>query len=163
MRTFKLRYVVALVACMLGHRGATSFSTSSATKHYFSLRLRSQQHYGRRSIPPLYCMYASTSLSLLASSFYDDFEDFGELVTWCWMTSLWEKCSKFNVKVVVTDTALEMPRERDKWMMQEFIRVGYKGSDLRRLNRVRLYQQVLYLSYIVNASGGELDERYLRQ
>ncbi|KAL7442378.1 hypothetical protein ACHAXM_008375 [Skeletonema potamos] len=78
MRTFKLRYVVALVACMLGHRGATSFSTSSATKHYFSLRLRSQQHYGRRSIPPSDGMYASTSLSRLASSFYDDFEDFEE-------------------------------------------------------------------------------------
>jgi hypothetical protein len=102
-------------------------------------------------------------LGLTMQPLQASFEDFGELVTWCWMTSLWEKCSKFNVKVVVTDTALEMPRERDKWMMQEFIRVGYKGSDLRRLNRVRLYQQVLYLSDIVNASGGELDERYLRQ
>ena len=89
------------------------------------------------------------------------FEDYGDLVTWCWMASLWEKCAKFGVKVVVTDVELEMPRERDQWMLREFIKVGYKGTELRRLNKVRLYQQVLFLSDVVNASGSELDERYL--
>ena len=47
-------------------------------------------------------------LGLTMQPLQASFEDFGELVTLCWMASLWEKCSKFKVKVVVTDTALEM-------------------------------------------------------
>ena len=65
------------------------------------------------------------------------------------------------MEVVVTDTGLEMHRKRDKWLMLELVRVGYKGKELERLNRVRLHQQVLFLSDIVGPSGGELDERYL--
>eukprot|EP00956_Cyclotella_meneghiniana_P022017 scaffold40896_cov41-Cyclotella_meneghiniana.AAC.6 len=75
------------------------------------------------------------------------FEKYGELVTWCWMVSLWEKCEKFGIKVVVSDVELEFPSLKD----------------LRKLNRVRLHQQVLFLSDIVNAAGSDLDERYLRR
>ena len=41
------------------------------------------------------------------------FEKYGELVTWCWLVSLWEKCEKFKIKVVVSDVELEFPRERE--------------------------------------------------
>ena len=54
-------------------------------------------------------------------------------------------------------------REREKWLMWEFIRLGYSAKDLLRLNRVRLHMQVIFLSDILGASGGDLDEneRYL--
>ena len=102
-------------------------------------------------------------LGLSMQPFQESFEEYGGLVTWSWMASLWEKCFRFKIKVVVNDTGLEWPRERDRWLLREFIRLGYKGTDLTRLNRVRLYQQVLFLSDIVNATGGELDERYLKK
>jgi hypothetical protein len=39
------------------------------------------------------------------------------------------------VTVVMNDIPLELPRERDKWLMQEFIRlVGYTKKNLERLN-----------------------------
>ena len=62
----------------------------------------------------------------------------------------------------MNDIPLELPRERDKWLMQEFIRLGYTKKALERLNGVRLFQQVLFLSDILGASGSTLDERYLR-
>eukprot|EP00956_Cyclotella_meneghiniana_P008125 scaffold10809_cov23-Cyclotella_meneghiniana.AAC.4 len=102
-------------------------------------------------------------LGISMQPFQESFDEYGGLVTWSWMASLWEKCSKFKIKVVVNDTGLEWPRERDRWLLREFIRLGYKGTDLTQLNRVRLHQQVSFLSDIVNASGGELDERYLKK
>jgi hypothetical protein len=47
--------------------------------------------------------------------------------------------------------------------MWEFVRVGYKGAELRRLNRVRLYQMVIFLSDIIGALGCCLVERYFHK
>ena len=52
----------------------------------------------------------------------------------------------YGVKIVMNDIPLELPRERDKWLMAEFLRLGFSKKDLERLNRVRLYMQVLFLS-----------------
>ena len=43
------------------------------------------------------------------------------------------------------------------------MRRGYGKLELERLNRVRLHQQVLFLSDIITANGRGLDERYLRK
>ena len=77
--------------------------------------------------------------------------------------SVWEKCEIYGVKVAFHNTPLEMPRERDKWLMPEFMRLGYSDTELVRLNTVRRFQQVVFLSDIVGASGSGLDERYLRR
>ena len=45
--------------------------------------------------------------------------------------------------------------------MQEFVRLNYSGEDLRRLNRVRLHQEVFFLSDVMDASGRAIDRRYL--
>jgi hypothetical protein len=45
--------------------------------------------------------------------------------------------------------------------MLELAKLGYDLPTLIRLNRVRLYQQVVFLSCILGASGKELDEKYL--
>ena len=81
------------------------------------------------------------------------------------MVSIWEKCDIYGVKVkvVFNDSPLKPPRDRDKWMMQEFIRLRYTGVELLQLNRARRYQQVLFLSNVCGASGSGLDKRYLRK
>eukprot|EP00956_Cyclotella_meneghiniana_P044208 scaffold307151_cov238-Cyclotella_meneghiniana.AAC.1 len=71
----------------------------------------------------------------------EDFDKYHEHVAWCWLVSLWEKCHRYGIKIVFNDTPLELPRERDKWLMPEFERLGYSGKDLIRLNRVRRHQQ----------------------
>ena len=45
--------------------------------------------------------------------------------------------------------------------MLEFAKLGFDLPTLVRLNRVRLHQQVLFLSCVLGASGKELDEKYL--
>ena len=77
------------------------------------------------------------------------------------MKSLWEKCDEMNISIAFQDIPLDLPWEGDKWLMGEFIRLGYSEEQLRRLNRVRIYQQVIYLSEVLSASGKQLDQKYL--
>ena len=62
---------------------------------------------------------------------------------------------------LVNDNFLKMPRKGDKWIMQLFTRAGFKKEDLLRLNRVRVHQQVLFLSCVLGASGKSLDKKYM--
>ena len=52
---------------------------------------------------------------------------------------------------------LQMPRSRDKWLMSEFERMGCNNNTLERLNRVRIFMQVLFFSDVLGASGKGLD------
>ena len=90
-----------------------------------------------------------------------DFARYAAWVTDSWLKSVWEKCSRFQVKVTFHDTPLCFPRKRDQWLMQTFVDAGYSGADLACLNRVRLHQQALFLSDVMGPSGRTLDPRYL--
>ena len=84
----------------------------------------------------------------------ESYKRYSSRVTHCWLTSLWEKCDVLNIKVEFLDTILRLPR-----IMLEFARPGYNLPTLLRLNRVRLHQQVIFLSCVLGASGKELDEK----
>ena len=75
--------------------------------------------------------------------------------------SVWEKCDRFKVVIDINDNCLKMPREGDKWIMQLFVRAGFNKEDLLRLIRVRVHQQVLFLSCVFVASGKSLDKKYM--
>ena len=102
-------------------------------------------------------------LGLSDQPFQESFSTYKGHVTWSWLVSVWEKGDIYGVKILMYDIPIEWTRERDKWLMREFERVGYKGEELRRLNRVRLHQMVIFVSDMVGASGRCLDERYLRK
>jgi hypothetical protein len=91
------------------------------------------------------------------------FQRFGKFVTWSWIVSLWEKCDLYDITVEVNDVPICLPRERDKWLMQELKALGFTDEELKRLGKVRLYQQVLFLSDIIGVTGRSLDERYLKK
>ena len=75
--------------------------------------------------------------------------------------SVWEKCDMFKVVIDINDHFLKMPCEGDKWIMQLFVRAGFNKEDLLRLNRVRVHQQVLFLSCVLGVSGKSLDKKYM--
>jgi hypothetical protein len=100
-------------------------------------------------------------LGLTLQPFHEPFQVYKNWVTWSWMTSLWEKCSIYEVRIDILDTELSFPRERDHWLMQLFLLLGYTPAQLEILNRVRIFQQVVFLSCILNAFGSALDEKYL--
>jgi hypothetical protein len=88
-------------------------------------------------------------LGLSVQPFQESFATYKEHVTWSWLVSTWEKCDIYGVKISMNDIPIELTRKRDKWMMWEFARVGYKCEELRWLNRVRLYQMVIFLSDVL--------------
>jgi hypothetical protein len=91
------------------------------------------------------------------------YADFGNMVTTSWLKWVWEKLSRFKFAVTVHNLRSVFPREGDDWLMARLIAIGYRGDDLRTLNRVRKHQQVLFLSNILGAGGESLDKRYLQK
>ena len=106
--------------------------------------------------------YMILELGLSLQPLQQSYSKYGDWVTYSWLKTIWEKCDKFQIKVHFADVPLDITREGDKWLMEEFTRVGYSMDKLRRLNRVPLFMQVLFLSDVLGASGKSLDEKYLR-
>lgn len=79
------------------------------------------------------------------------------------MKTLWEKCDRYQVKVKIGNINIEPPRDGDKWLIQAFSDEGYKDDELRRLNRVRIHQQTLFLSDVLNANGRSIDLKYTEE
>jgi hypothetical protein len=84
------------------------------------------------------------------------YQKYSTLVTHSWMKLLWEKTLMFELHTVVIDVPFQFPREGDQFLMRVFITAGYRGDTLRRLNRVRISLQVLFLSNVLTASGGKV-------
>ena len=76
---------------------------------------------------------------------------------------MWEKADKLGIDIRLARIPLEPPRERDTWIMAEFMRMNYDTKALCQLNRVRLHQQVIFLSDIMDASGRAIDSKYLEE
>jgi len=91
----------------------------------------------------------------------EPFARYGKWVTDCWLKSLWEKLDTFGFRVELAPLPLYCPREEDMWLMRALEGLGFRDEELRRLNRVRCRQQVLFLSDVFDASGRALDSRYL--
>ena len=76
---------------------------------------------------------------------------------------MWEKASRVWVKIEIANLLVHPPRERDTWLMQEFIKLNYSSKDLLQINRVQIHQEVLFLSDVMDASSRALDRKYLQQ
>ncbi len=98
----------------------------------------------------------------------------------CW-TSMWQTwgyhSNLFKFSMSITENGWQLPGwvlsvhnllvtfpwEGDDWLMARFIAVGCSEKELQRLTRVRIHQQVLFLSDILGASGGMVDKQYLQK
>ena len=92
--------------------------------------------------------------------FAPSYKKFNSLVTDSWLKSLWEKISTFGISVSIGNIDLTPPRVNDKWLMQAFIEEGIDIHELAILNRVRLHQEVLFVSDVLNARGSSVDQQY---
>jgi hypothetical protein len=123
-------------------------------------------HYGSQNYLGLE-MQASVELlvielGLSAQPFKEDFSVHHHCVTHLWMKSVWKKSSRLQIDVTLADLPLQPQREQDSWLMQEFGRLNYNSDKLQCLNRVRMHQQVLYLSDVMDTSGRAIDRKYLQ-
>ncbi len=63
--------------------------------------------------------------------------------------------------VEILELPLKFPRGRDNWLMAAFENADYDGKALVRLNRVRCYQQAIFISDVLDASGKVINRKYL--
>ncbi len=69
---------------------------------------------------------------------------------------LWEKVDKFGVTIETARGPLAFPWHGDKFLMLVLMERGYSREIVRRLNRVRIHMQVLFLSDILIVSGNRI-------
>jgi hypothetical protein len=86
---------------------------------------------------------------------------YDHLITHSWMKMLWEKVSRFGITVTIPDDARGFPREGDEFIMQVILKAGYSNDKFRRLNRVRVSLQALFMSDLLTASGNIISQEVL--
>ena len=100
-------------------------------------------------------------LGMSSQPFEVDFIRHGKWVTDSWLKSLWEKSFIFGICFEEGRLKIGPPRTGDEWLMRMFLRMGFTEAELIRLNRVRIHQQVLFYSDVMDARGTVVDKRYL--
>ncbi len=99
-------------------------------------------------------------LGMGSQPFQVDFQKYGHWVTESWVKSLWEKVSLFGIVIEEGKLRLTPPRERDEWLMPLLTKLNFTPLELGRLNKVRIHQQALFLSDVMDARGTIVDRRY---
>ena len=102
-------------------------------------------------------------LGMRSQPFLVDYTRHGSWVTASWLRSVWEKAWLFGIHIEEGKLKIAPPRTGDEWLMPMFLRLGFDDSELVRLNRVRIHQQVLYYSDVMDARGTVVDKKYLNR
>ncbi len=100
-------------------------------------------------------------MGLSLQPFVEDSDACQHWVSPSWLKSVWEKSFKLGIDIQLAYIPLQPPRERDTWIMAEFIHTNYNMQSLCKLNRVQLHQQVIFLSDVMDASGRAIETKYL--
>ena len=102
-------------------------------------------------------------LGLSDQPFTEDYSSCSKWVTHSWVKTIWEKAHRFRLTIELKYVHLQPPwGEHDFWLMKELSNIC-SVDELVQLNRVRLHQQVLFGSDILDAGGRVLDKKYLTE
>ena len=74
------------------------------------------------------------------------------------MVAIWERLHRYKVPLFLKYPTLKLPRNNDICLVDLFLKEGYQGMELRRLNRCRLHLRAIFLSDIATSSGRRLEE-----
>jgi hypothetical protein len=122
-------------------------------------------HYGSQTVVGK-LMQSSMELFIIelgmsSQPFAEDYNIGSYWTSHSWLKSVWEKVNRFHVEMFIGNVRIIPPRAGDDWLMKRFLSMGFSRTELIRLNRVRLAQQVLFVSDVLDAGGRALDRKYL--
>jgi hypothetical protein len=101
-------------------------------------------------------------LGLLAQPLQESYEKYRKCITQSCIKSVWEKVCRYKIKEEISPLDIDPPREGDRWFMQAVKEAGITDTNkLSRINHVRLHQQVLFVSNLLEANGKTIDKRYM--
>lgn len=92
-------------------------------------------------------------MGLGQSLFQHLYKHFGHLPSPCWITHTWKFMSEFDIKMTEDTSSPPLRRIGDKFLTAEFFLHGFKGKELARLNRCRLFLQANSMADIAMADG----------
>ena len=97
-------------------------------------------------------------LEIGASGFLTDtqYKTLKATATKTWLTNLWEFADRFQIEIRDDLGQLQLQRQNDKLLMDEFIKAGYTGTQLKQLNKCRMFLHAVTLSDIVTIDGKEI-------
>jgi hypothetical protein len=121
------------------------------------------QHYGAATTLGLKCSASLEALQLesgcLGNPLEEDYNQRGILSTPCWIVAIWERLHRYKFSIYLDyKQTLNLPRHNDIALVDLFLNEGFKGMELRTLNRCRLALRSIFLSDIVTADGRRLEE-----
>jgi len=120
------------------------------------------QHYGSPTTVGLKLSASLEALQLelgcLGNPLSEHYGNIGILATPCWLVAIWERVHSYKFPVYLNYPTLKLPRSNDICLVSIFLQEGYKGMELRRLNRCRLHMKAIFLSDISTAGGRKLEE-----
>ena len=93
--------------------------------------------------------------------FQYDFHTWGHLATDSWAKAFWEKLDELGISLDFKSDNIPIPRRGDKAIMHLMVKMGLRGKDLLRVNRVRKAQEAMFLSDITTANGKYLERHLL--
>jgi hypothetical protein len=105
--------------------------------------------------------YMTLELGVSFQPFQASYSRFAFLATHSWMKMLWEKVDKFGLTIKTSTGSLSFPRRGDRFLMLVLMERGYSQETVRRLNRVRIHMQVLFLSDVLTMSGNRINDTIL--
>jgi hypothetical protein len=106
--------------------------------------------------------YLTLELGVSFQPLQASYSRFSFLATYSWIKMLWEKAYKFGVVIKTARVPLAFPRRGDKFLMLILMERRHSRERIRRLNRVRIHLQVIFLLDVLTASGNRIDTNTLR-
>ncbi len=85
-----------------------------------------------------------------------DYSILHSLATDCWLKTVWSFAWQHEIDIQDTLPKLELNRWNDSYLMEEFVRNGFKGHELRKLNECRMFLEVVNLSEITTVDGKKI-------
>jgi hypothetical protein len=92
-------------------------------------------------------------ISLPCSNGKWQFKIFGPCFTHSWLADLLQFCKSKSIFIVVKCSTLSLLTSNDRFLMQCFADIGYRGDDLQSLNQCQLFLKCVTLSDICSADG----------
>jgi hypothetical protein len=82
-----------------------------------------------------------------------DYSKLESLATECWLKTVWEFAWTNEIEIYDKSPKLELNRWNDAYLMEEFVRNGFIGHELKKLNECRMFLEVVNLSEITTVDG----------
>jgi hypothetical protein len=84
------------------------------------------------------------------------YEDFAKLATNCWIRQTWQFMDAHQIRIEGNSPDFVLSRANDQLLIPLFHEQGIRDDQLQRLNRCRLFFQVLTISDITTGCGGKI-------